>query len=216
VNALLLIAGVLSSVALLWAVLLTLQTHEHRRFVRTALTRPPAKWNKPPGVLICVPCKGLDLGLAENLRCVLRQNYSNFRVRFIVEAADDAACAVIEQLMSDAPVACELLIAGTCTDSGQKVHNLRCATVSAEGGYQRGKRRVLLGRGRASRLSRLRRRAGRRKYHSRLHGWVSASVRSDRVIVDVDPLAAILNRLDSHYSDSPETGLLGLLPEELA
>lgn len=123
-----LIAIVLAIIALSWSVLLTLQVYEHRRFVGATLRIPPKNWKNPPGVLVCVPCKGLDLDLADNLRCVLTQQYPKYRVRFIVEAEDDPACAVIEQLKSQTSLHCELLVAGKCTDSGQKIHNLRHAT----------------------------------------------------------------------------------------
>jgi hypothetical protein len=130
VNGFVLIAWLLAGIALLWAVLVTLQVHEHKRFVSASLRTVPRKWHVPPGVLICVPCKGLDLDLAGNLRCVLTQDYPKYRVRFVVDAADDPASVVIKQLMSEASVPCELLVAGKCTDSGQKVHNLCCATAA--------------------------------------------------------------------------------------
>ena len=121
-------ALLLAGVALLWAVLMTLQVHEHKRYVRVSLRSAPRPWHAPPHVLVCVPCKGLDLDLASNLRCVLSQNYPNFRVRFVVESVADPAHAVIQRLIATSSVPCELLVAGTCTDSGQKVHNLCCAT----------------------------------------------------------------------------------------
>jgi cellulose synthase/poly-beta-1,6-N-acetylglucosamine synthase-like glycosyltransferase len=128
VNGYLLIALLLAGIALAWAVLLTLQVHEHKRFVSASLRKPASRWQEPPVVLVCVPCKGLDLDLADNLRCVLKQDYPNYRVRFVVDAADDPARAVIDQLIRETAVPCELLVAGTCTDSGQKVHNLCYAT----------------------------------------------------------------------------------------
>ena len=129
-NSFLLIALVLTSVAVLWSVLLTLQVHEHRRYACKSLRREPGSWHAPPGVLVCVPCKGLDLDLAIHLRSVVTQDYPNYRVRFIVDSIDDSACAVIQQVMLQTSVPCELLVAGTCNGSGQKVHNLRCATAN--------------------------------------------------------------------------------------
>jgi cellulose synthase/poly-beta-1,6-N-acetylglucosamine synthase-like glycosyltransferase len=70
----------------------------------------------------------LDLELSDNLQHVLAQQYPQYRVRFVVESADDPACSVIKELTAQATFPCELLIAGGCTDSGQKVHNLRHAT----------------------------------------------------------------------------------------
>lgn len=107
---------------------MTVQAHEHKRYSRASLRRVPHPWRTPPRVLVSVPCKELDLDLADNLHCVLSQNYSNFQVRFVVESAADPAHAVIGQLIAASSVPCELLVAGACAESGQKVHNLLCAT----------------------------------------------------------------------------------------
>lgn len=104
--------------------MLSLQAHEHRRFSKATLRRPPQPWTTPPRVLVCVPCKGVDLELEENLRHVLAQSYSNFQVRFVVEDSADPAYPLIRRLISETKIPCELVIAGKCTDSGQKVHNL--------------------------------------------------------------------------------------------
>jgi hypothetical protein len=136
VNGSLLIVSLLAGSALLLAVLLTLQAHEHKRYVRASLRSPPHRWHAPPGVLVCVPCKGLDLELADNLRCVLSQDYPEYQVRFIVDSAADPACAVIRQLISESAVPGELLVAGSCTESGQKVHNLCFATLSLPAGVE--------------------------------------------------------------------------------
>ncbi len=107
---------------------MTVQTHEHKRYARASLRRPPYPWHTPPRVLVCVPCKGVDLALMHNLRSILAQNYPNFQLRFVVESATDPAYAVIRELVANSSVPCELMVAGTCTDSGQKVHNLLYAT----------------------------------------------------------------------------------------
>ncbi len=122
------IALLLATVALLWSTLLTVQAYEHRRYARAALKKPPRPWIQSPRVLVCVPCKGIDLELKGNLRCVLTQSYPNYQVRFVVESAADPACTTIRELMAMAKVPCEMIVAGPCTDSGQKVHNLIAAT----------------------------------------------------------------------------------------
>jgi hypothetical protein len=125
-----LVPSLLAAAALLWALLLTLQVYEHKRYVRASLRSPPKSWRTPPGVLAIIPCKGLDLELAENLRRVVTQEYPKYRVRFVVESADDPACTVIKELTTQTSVPCELLTAQRCTDSGQKVHNLRYGTAN--------------------------------------------------------------------------------------
>jgi ceramide glucosyltransferase len=60
---------------------------------------------------------------------LFRQDYCNFRIRFVVASPDDPACAVIGRLMAAHPkVRSELLVAGTGERVGQKVHKLRVAT----------------------------------------------------------------------------------------
>ena len=75
-----------------------------------------------PSVVVFCPCKGIDPGFAENIVSILDQDYSNFRVQFIVESADDPAFEELQRLG-----AFNVLVAGKATDCGQKVHNLLAA-----------------------------------------------------------------------------------------
>jgi len=109
------------------SLLLTLQAWEHRRFVRGRLKKPP------PGsasrrILLVAPCKGLELGLEENLRPLLEQDHANYEVAFIVESEYDPACAAIRRLIEHSPTPARLIVAGRSRDHGQKVHNLLAAT----------------------------------------------------------------------------------------
>ena len=115
--------GILSSL------LLALQAWEHVRFARSCLA--DLARHQPKGrALVLVPCKGHDLGLEENLRALLRQDYPDYELRLIVESAADPACAVIRRVMAAHPdVKSRLVVAGSAIRSGQKVHNLRFATV---------------------------------------------------------------------------------------
>ena len=119
---------VLAGGALLQAVLLLLQTYEHRRFARSRLRN--ARTMAPIArVRLLAPCKGVDLGLAENLRPLLEQDYPNYEVVFLVESADDPACNVIRRLIvGGGRVPVRMLITGRATDTGQKVHNLIAGT----------------------------------------------------------------------------------------
>ena len=108
--------------------ILTWGLWENRRFARARL-RKAWPCEAEPRVALFAPCKGLDVGLAENLRPLLEQDYSNYELTFIVESADDAACDVLRRLIVDYPcVAARLFVAGAADDTGQKVHNLRAAT----------------------------------------------------------------------------------------
>jgi ceramide glucosyltransferase len=119
---------VVAAGALLQAVLLTLQTYEHRRFARSRLRNVrTAPMNAR--VRLLAPCKGIDVGLAENLRPLLEQDYTNYEVVFLVESADDPACETIGRLIgAGGRVPVRLLVTGKATDTGQKVHNLMAGT----------------------------------------------------------------------------------------
>lgn len=108
--------------------LITWQLWENRRFAHSRLRWPPIISHRP-GVALFAPCKGLDPEVVENLRPLLRQDYDNYQVTFIVESGDDPICGPIRRLMMQHPrVPARLLVAGQATDTGQKVHNLRSAT----------------------------------------------------------------------------------------
>ena len=79
-------------------------------------------------VALIVPCKGVEAGLAENLRRFLRQDHPNYEVTFVVESRDDPAHQIIQRLLSDETrITGRLLVAGRAWDTGQKIHNLRHA-----------------------------------------------------------------------------------------
>ena len=82
-----------------------------------------------PRVVLFAPCKGLDLGLEENLRPLFEQEYANYSITFVVESGDDPACAPLRRLIGKYPhIETRLVVAGLATDCGQKVHNLLAAT----------------------------------------------------------------------------------------
>jgi ceramide glucosyltransferase len=120
----------LSALALLPALLLTMQTWEFRRFVRGRVDNP--RRDRPIlRVALFAPCKGLDKQLAENLRPLFTQDYPYYELVLIVESGDDPACGPITALMAEYPhVRTRLIVAGLATNSGQKVHNLLVATAS--------------------------------------------------------------------------------------
>ena len=118
----------LASVAIVASLLLALQTWEHRRYVRSCM-RQLAKHQPSGRVALFAPCKGLDIDIEANLRAILRQDYDNYEVTFIVESTDDPVYGAIRRAMAaHAWVPARIVVAGRATDSGQKVHNLRVAT----------------------------------------------------------------------------------------
>ena len=95
-------------------------------YVRDETSRPLPEYQ--PFVSVIAPGRGLEAGLAENLRPLLAQDYPRYEVLFVFDRVDDPAIAVVEQLTSQA----RIIIAGPASDSGQKVHNLRVATAQVD------------------------------------------------------------------------------------
>jgi ceramide glucosyltransferase len=77
-----------------------------------------------PFVSVIVPGRGLEYGLRENLQTLLEQDYPHYEVLFVFDAADDPAIQFVGHGSSRIA---RTIIAGSATDSGQKVHNLRVA-----------------------------------------------------------------------------------------
>jgi ceramide glucosyltransferase len=119
---------IFAGLVIVQSLLLALQTWEHRRYVRSCM-RGLERHQATGRVALFAPCKGLDLDLEANLRAILRQDYDNYEVTFIVENTDDPAYPAIRRAMAEHPwVPTRVVVAGRATDSGQKVHNLRAAT----------------------------------------------------------------------------------------
>ena len=77
-----------------------------------------------PFVSVIAPCRGLEPGLADNLRPLLEQDYPRYEVLFVFDDANDPAARLVCHGSSQIG---RTIIAGPATDSGQKVHNLRVA-----------------------------------------------------------------------------------------
>ncbi len=119
---------ILAGLLLTYSVLITLYTWESRRFVHSRM-REIHVYHPRGRVAVYAPCKGIDLELENNLRALLRQDYHEFEVHFILESTADPAYDVVQRLIAQHPqIATRLVIAGQAADCGQKVHNLRRAT----------------------------------------------------------------------------------------
>jgi cellulose synthase/poly-beta-1,6-N-acetylglucosamine synthase-like glycosyltransferase len=82
-----------------------------------------------PFVSVIVPGRGLEPGLADNLRPLLEQDYPRYEVLFVFDRGDDPAIQVVGHGSSRIA---RTIIAGPATDSGQKVHNLRVAVTEVD------------------------------------------------------------------------------------
>ncbi len=108
------------------------QAVENRRFARSRLRKVPEHLDHGR-ILVVVPCKGLDVGMDENLRPLFEQDYPDYELRFVVESAEDPACDSLRRLMHrHCSIPAQVVIAGEAIDCGQKVHNLRRATAELE------------------------------------------------------------------------------------
>ncbi len=119
---------VLLAVAFCQSAALLLQTWENRRYARSCMGS--AHRFHPTGhVAVIAPCKGLDVDLAGNLRGLMRQDYDDYEVIFVVQSEDDPACGVIRQVLAEETgVPARIVVAGPAVSCSQKVHNLRVAT----------------------------------------------------------------------------------------
>lgn len=107
------------------------------RFVRY-LQSELAKEYPPftPFVSVFVPLRGIDVGLKQNINAIFSQEYPNFEVVFVSDAADDPAWSIVEEARqsftaSSGPTM-RTAIAGAANDRGQKVHNLSVAIGQAD------------------------------------------------------------------------------------
>ena len=118
----------LAGMVIVCSLLLALQTWEHCRYVRSCM-RGLERYQPTGRIALFAPCKGFDIDLAANLRALMKQDYDNYEVTFIVESTDDPAYPEIRRAIREhAWVPARVVVAGRATDSGQKVHNLRVAT----------------------------------------------------------------------------------------
>ena len=95
-------------------------------YVRRETAQPLSDFQ--PFVSVIAPGRGLEPGLADNLRPLLTQDYPSYEVLFVFDRADDPAVQIIEELISHGfSRMARTIIAGSAMDCGQKVHNLRVA-----------------------------------------------------------------------------------------
>lgn len=96
-------------------------------YVRQETNRTLADYQ--PFVTVIAPGRGLEAGLEDNLRALLRQQYRAYEILFVFDSESDPAVALTRILQAEV-VECDhlrtkIIIAGPAVESGQKVHNLR-------------------------------------------------------------------------------------------
>jgi ceramide glucosyltransferase len=119
----------IAAIALIHAGLITAQAYEFRRYALSRLKHPTVAAPLGGRAAIIVTCRGLDLGLTENLRSLFEQDYDDYVLILVVDHRDDPAYELIERLCHSYPDrAWRLIVAGAARNCGQKVHNLLSAT----------------------------------------------------------------------------------------
>ena len=91
-------------------------------FARRPVSQEPESL---PTATIIAPCKGLDEDLESNVAALLKQDYPDYEVLFVVASEEDSAASVIKESLRRKPAAsARLLIAGTSNQRSDKVHSL--------------------------------------------------------------------------------------------
>jgi ceramide glucosyltransferase len=94
-------------------------------YVRRRLHTDPGFY--APRVAVLCPCKGIEPGLERNLLALTEFEYQNYEIFFIFAAASDPARSIVERIAASSKVKARVIIAGSPSNSGEKVNNLRVA-----------------------------------------------------------------------------------------
>ncbi len=83
-----------------------------------------ADYNYKPKTAVFVPCKNDFKTLKDNLKSLLKQNYTGeYKVIFIIEDKNDPAYKTVNDIANNNPKT-EIIIAGTALKTGQKNYNI--------------------------------------------------------------------------------------------
>jgi ceramide glucosyltransferase len=110
---------ILLGVYLIWHVLQWLG------YVRRRLHTDPGFY--APRVAVLCPCKGVEPGLERNLISLTEFERQNYEIFFILASGSDPARSIVERVAKTSRVKTQVIIAGSPTNSGEKVNNLRVA-----------------------------------------------------------------------------------------
>ncbi|MGI8670291.1 MAG: glycosyltransferase [Aridibacter sp.] len=97
---------------------------DYQTYFKNELAKPKSDYT--PFASVIVPCRGIDIDLAENLEALFEQDYPEFEVIFVVDDENDEAVPIIENISGKSA---KLIVAGKAENCGQKVHNLRKAVL---------------------------------------------------------------------------------------
>jgi cellulose synthase/poly-beta-1,6-N-acetylglucosamine synthase-like glycosyltransferase len=94
-------------------------------YVRRRLPTDPGFY-APRSAVLC-PCKGIEPGLERNLLALTEFERQNYELFFILASGSDAARSIVERIATNSKVKAHVIIAGSPSNSGEKVNNLRVA-----------------------------------------------------------------------------------------
>ncbi|MCA1604617.1 MAG: glycosyltransferase family 2 protein [Acidobacteria bacterium] len=111
---------------LIWLGILSLRNgFSFASYLNEQLRQPRSDYT--PFVSVIAPTRGLDIGLYENLKPLLSQNYPEYEVIFVTDRSDDPSVPLVERVIKRRSCPARIVFAGNAVDNGQKVHNLRVA-----------------------------------------------------------------------------------------
>jgi len=94
-------------------------------YVRRRLNTDPGFY--APRVAVLCPCKGIEPGLERNLISLTEFERQNYEIFFVLASGSDPARSIVERVAKASRVKAQVIIAGSPTNSGEKVNNLRVA-----------------------------------------------------------------------------------------
>jgi len=115
----------LASLQVLLGVYLIWQGVQWLGYVRRRLHTDPGFYT--PRVALLCPCKGIEPGLEHNLLSLTEFTRQTYEIFFILASDSDPARSVVERIAASSKVKAHVFIAGSPSNSGEKVNNLRVA-----------------------------------------------------------------------------------------
>jgi ceramide glucosyltransferase len=94
-------------------------------YVRRRLHTDPGFY--APRVAVLCPCKGIEPGLERNLFSLTEFERQHYELFFILASGSDPARSIIERIAKNSKVKTHVVVAGSPSNSGEKVNNLRVA-----------------------------------------------------------------------------------------
>src|SRR5438034_4930521 len=104
------------------------------KYLRNEVTRPLPDFK--PFASVIAPCRGIDPGLRENVAALFHQHYLAYEIIFVTDRVNDPSLEIIKAVSDSEAgsnrVPTRVIISGSATDCGQKVHNLRSGVVQVD------------------------------------------------------------------------------------